>query len=74
MNIVAIVLIIVGLAIIYFAVKLMKGYIFIPMKRSWLKKDENFKLINADIAERRSTEIPNYSGAFPKKETAFFRK
>lgn len=74
MNIVAVVLIIVGLAIIYFAVKLMKGYTFHPDETIVVEKDENFKLINADIAERRSTEIPNYSGAVSEKGNSIFRE
>lgn len=74
MNIVAIVLIAVGIAIIYFGVKLIKGYTFHPDETVVVEKDENFKLINADIAERRSTEIPNYSGAVSGKGSSIFRE
>ncbi|WP_124098277.1 DUF3592 domain-containing protein [Ruminococcus sp. Marseille-P6503] len=63
MNVVAIVLIAVGIAIIYFGVKLLKGYTFHPDETVVVEKDKHFELINADIAERRVTEIPNYSAS-----------
>lgn len=73
-NIVAIVLIVVGLAIIYFGVKLLKGYTFHPDETVVVEKDEGFVTINADIAERRQTEIPNYSAAAHGKSNDLFKE
>lgn len=74
MNIVAIVLIVVGLAIIYFGVKLLRGYTFHPDETEVIVKDEGFVTINADIAERRQTEIPNYSASAQGKENDLFKE
>jgi len=61
MTAVSIVLIVVGLATIYFAIKLMRGYSFHEDETVIIEKDENYVEDNAVIAERRQTEIPNYS-------------
>lgn len=74
MNVVAIVLMVVGLAIVYFAFKLFKGYTFHPEETVVVEKDKHFGLINADIAERRSTEIPNYAASARGGENDVFRE
>ena len=63
MNIVAIALLVIGAIIIYFAVKLMKGYTFHTDETVVVDKTEGFETVNAVIAQRRQTEIPNYSSS-----------
>lgn len=61
MTVFGIVLAVVGLLIIYVGVKVMKGFRFMPeMNETQLVEDE-LPSTNADIIERRSTEIPDYS-------------
>lgn len=61
MTAVSIVLIILGLAIIYVAVKLFNGYTLHQDETISIEKNDDFEAINAVVAERRQTEIPNYS-------------
>lgn len=74
MNIVAIVLIVVGLAIIYFGVKLIQGYTFHADETVIIEKDSDFVSVNAYIAERRTTEIPNYSASAVGKGNDLFKE
>lgn len=74
MNIVAIVLILVGIGIIYFGVKLIRGYTFHPDETVVVEKDNDFAVVNSNVAERRQTEIPNYSASAAGKGKDVFRE
>ena len=63
--IVGIVLIVVGLLLVYFGRKVGKGYRFMPETTEAKIVEDELPSVNADIIERRSTEIPDYS---PKGE------
>ncbi|MBR6873151.1 MAG: hypothetical protein IKN17_06565 [Ruminococcus sp.] len=63
--IVGIVLIAVGLLLLYFGIKVGKGYRFMPEQNETVVVDDELPSVNAEIVERRSTEIPDYS---PKGE------
>ena len=61
MWIVGIVLIVVGLLLIYFGIKVGKGYRFMPEESQTQIVEDELPSVNAEIIERRSTEIPDYS-------------
>ncbi|MBR4555486.1 MAG: hypothetical protein IKO27_07855 [Ruminococcus sp.] len=62
MWIVGLVLIVVGLAVMYVGLKVGKGYKFMPEQTEPVVIDDELPSVNAEIIERRSTEIPDYSG------------
>lgn len=74
MGAVSVVLIVLGLLILYFGVKLMKGYSFHVDETVVVEKDEGFAEMNADIAERRATEIPNYANSANGKGNDLFKE
>ena len=61
MWIVGIVLIAVGLLLLYFGIKVGKGYRFMPEENQTQIVEDELPSLNADVVERRSTEIPDYS-------------
>ena len=61
MWIVGIVLIVVGLLLLYFGIKVGKGYRFMPEENQTQIVEDELPSLNADVVERRSTEIPDYS-------------
>ena len=72
MWIVGIVLIAVGLLLLYFGIKVGKGYRFMPQDNQTQIIEDELPSVNADIIERRSTEIPDYSGS--GKENIVFKE
>ena len=63
MWVIGIVLIVVGLLIVYFGIKVGQGYRFMPEATETKIVEDELPSVNAEIVERRSTEIPDYSGA-----------
>ena len=59
--IVGIVLMVVGLLLVYFGRKVGKGYRFMPEQSETKIVEDELPSVNAEIIERRSTEIPDYS-------------
>ncbi|MBR6044996.1 MAG: hypothetical protein IKP47_05105 [Ruminococcus sp.] len=61
MWIVGIVLAVVGLALVYFGIKVGKGYRFMPEQTETTVVEDDNPSVNAEIVDRRTTEIPDYS-------------
>ena len=62
MWIVGAVLIVVGLLLVYFGIKVGKGYRFMPEQTETQIVEDDLPSVKAEIVERRSTEFPDYSG------------
>ncbi len=61
MWIVGAVLVVVGLGLLYFGIKVGKGYRFMPEQTETVIVEDELPAANAEIIDRRSTEIPDYS-------------
>ena len=61
MWIVGLVLAAVGLIVMYFGIKVGKGYRFMPEANEPVVIDDELPSAEAEIVERRSTEVPDYS-------------
>ncbi len=61
MWVVGAVLILVGIGLVYFGSKVGRGYRFMPEQTETVVVEDELPAANAEIVERRSTEIPDYS-------------
>ena len=59
--IVGLVLVAVGMLLIYFGIKVRKGYRFFPGEDETQLVEDDLPTVNAEIRERRITEVPDYS-------------
>lgn len=57
-----VVLAVVGLLIVYIGIKVLKGFRFMPEQTEAQLVEDDLPAMDAEIVDRRSTELPDYSG------------
>lgn len=60
---VGVVLLIVGLLIIYFGIKVLRGYKFLPEHEQNIPKDDNYVPAEAKVLQKKKTEMPDFNGS-----------
>ncbi|MGN0594528.1 MAG: hypothetical protein ACI4I6_05170 [Hominimerdicola sp.] len=61
-GIVGIVLVLTGIAMIYIAIKVMKGYQILPMQETCQPKEDTYLPEKAKVINKQETEIPSFNG------------
>ncbi len=61
-GIIGIVLIVTGLLVIYFGVKVYLGYKFLPEKKQNIPKEDNYLPMEAKVLQKKKTRMPSFNG------------
>ena len=61
-SIIGIVLIITGLLIVYFGIKVYKGYKFLPETKQNIPKEDNYVPLEAKVLQKKKSTMPSFNG------------
>jgi len=61
-GIIGIVMAVTGLLIIYFGIKVYRGYKFLPEREQNIPKEDNFLPLKAKVLQRKKTKMPSFNG------------
>lgn len=64
-GVIGIVLAVTGLLIIYFGIKVVKGYKFLPEREHNIPKEDNFVPAKAKVLQKKKTTMPAFNGGEP---------
>lgn len=60
-GVIGIIMAVTGLLIIYFGIKVYKGYKFLPEHEQNIPKEDNFLPIQAKVLQRKKTKMPSFN-------------
>lgn len=61
-GIIGIIMAVTGLLIIYFGIKVFRGYKFLPEREQNIPKEDNFLPVKAKVLQKKKTRMPSFNG------------
>lgn len=61
-GIIGIIMAVTGLLIIYFGIKVFRGYKFLPEHEQNIPKEDNFLPVKAKVLQKKKTKMPSFNG------------